>query len=352
MVCRLPILFDRHDRIDFTFQDLKMHAIKLSLEKDPFSTIQVDIELYKVAFVYTDSLGDKFKILSDTDLADACSEFRTVGGVTIFASVENMKVKKESPTTLESATESSTQTAHSVASITTTPTPETSDFIKLALAGSGGKKVDSTPSLKNRKAQYLAPTTLHDTLMAPTCVARRMKRIRLRLRLRLRFDTSRTMNSHLFCTAFLVFPDDTIFCSIPIHVESNTHLDFKKLERHAMLLMLGKDPTSTRHAGLYNQMRPYEITFFYNDVDGDKVMIASDSHLQFAIRQFKTKGVPVKIFASFQKKKDEKEESPTLESATGTHSVTTTSINPPGTHKMVTYIVKLALVGSGGKKSD
>jgi hypothetical protein len=149
MVCRLPILFDRHDRIDFTFHDLKMHAIKLSLEKDPFSTIQVDIELYKVAFVYTDSLGDKFKILSDTDLADACSEFRTVGGVTIFASVENMKVKKESPTTLESATESSTQTAHSVASITTTPTPETSDFIKLALAGSGGKKVDSTPSLMN-----------------------------------------------------------------------------------------------------------------------------------------------------------------------------------------------------------
>jgi hypothetical protein len=90
----------------------------------------------------------------------------------------------------------------------------------------------------------------------------------------------------------------------------------------------------------------YEIKFFYNDVDGDKVMIASDSHLQFAIRQFKTKGVTVKIFASCQKKKfeDEDEESPTLESSTQkVHLATSASVTTLASREMVTYVVKLAL---------
>jgi hypothetical protein len=57
----------------------------------------------------------------------------------MFASVEKKKVAEESPT-LESATETSTQTVHSATSIETPQTRETGPFyIKLALVDSGGK---------------------------------------------------------------------------------------------------------------------------------------------------------------------------------------------------------------------
>jgi hypothetical protein len=121
---------------------LKTHAIKLSLKKYPASTPQDYVELYKLAFVYTDIRGDKARITSESDLEDVSRHFKEKDEVKIFAYVENMKVEQESPT-LESATQSSTETVHSAISITTPQTHEMSNYcIKLALAGSGGKKDD------------------------------------------------------------------------------------------------------------------------------------------------------------------------------------------------------------------
>jgi hypothetical protein len=118
------------------------------------------------------------------------------------------------------------------------------------------------------------------------------------------------------------------------------------LKRHAMLLSLGKNPTSTRpfDVGIYQKMNLYKFYFFYIDNDGDKVMIASDSHLQFAILQC---NISVKIFASFTERKTEEEESQTLESAAESsiqadHSATSIANPSP-------FIIKLALVDSGGK---
>jgi hypothetical protein len=132
----------------FNSQELKRHAILLSLGDDPSSTTEVDIELYKVALVYTDTGGDKAMIASDTDLIDVGSQFDTKGEVKVFASVEIKKDEEESPT-LECVTESSTQSAHWVTntSITTPATHEMVTFIvKLALVGSGGKKNDNSGS--------------------------------------------------------------------------------------------------------------------------------------------------------------------------------------------------------------
>jgi hypothetical protein len=78
----------------FNSQELTRRAIFLSLGEDPSSTTEVDVELYKVALVYTDIGGDKAIIASDTDLIDVGSQFNTKGEVKVFASVEiNMEDK-------------------------------------------------------------------------------------------------------------------------------------------------------------------------------------------------------------------------------------------------------------------
>jgi hypothetical protein len=106
-------------------------------------------------------------IFSDTDLADASRQFNMEGEVKIFASVETKKNVRESPT-LESAAESSIQADHSANSITH-PSPF---IVKLALADSGGKKVDSFASLKHLGGRNVShPRNCHDALAAPTCVS-------------------------------------------------------------------------------------------------------------------------------------------------------------------------------------
>jgi hypothetical protein len=128
--------------------------------------------------------------------------------------------------------------------------------------------------------------------------------------------------------------------------------NFYELKRSAILLSLGEDLVD---------VDPYKSTFFYIDMDGDKGMITSDSELTQAGRQFHEKG-SVKIFASVEIKKDE-EEAPSLEwvdeaSPPTVHLVTatstSTSIMTPGTHELLVYIVKLALLTgcSGGKTGD
>jgi hypothetical protein len=103
----------------FRFPELKRHAILLSLGEDPSSTTQVDVDTYKVAFVYTDVDGDKAMIASDSDLEEAILQFNKKGSVKVFASVEQNKDKKapsrESATTqtVHSAADSTTQTVHS-----------------------------------------------------------------------------------------------------------------------------------------------------------------------------------------------------------------------------------------------
>jgi hypothetical protein len=65
------------------------------------------------------------------------------------------------------------------------------------------------------------------------------------------------------------------------------------------LIFTGEDPSSTTEV----DVDPYKVTFFYSDVDGDKTMIAFDSDLEQAVRQFKQKG-GLKIFAAVQSMQD------------------------------------------------
>jgi hypothetical protein len=110
----------------FNSQELIRRAILLSLGEDHSSTANINVELYKVALVYTDIGGDKAMIASDTDLIDVGSQFNTKGEVKVFASVEINKDEEESPT-LEWVAESSTVTTASAtaaqANNTTTPAP-------------------------------------------------------------------------------------------------------------------------------------------------------------------------------------------------------------------------------------
>jgi hypothetical protein len=108
------------------------------------------------------------------------------------------------------------------------------------------------------------------------------------------------------------------------------------------LLFLGKDPSSTTKVDI----KLYTVTLVYTDIRGDKSMMFSDADLNDAGRQFAKEG-EVKIFASVEIKKDE-QESPTLESAAESsipadHSANSTTNPSP-------FIIKLALVESGGKK--
>jgi hypothetical protein len=150
------------------------------------------------------------------------------------------------------------------------------------------------------------------------------------------------------------FPDDTTFCRIFVcmaHVNVAGFFNFQELKRRAILLSLGEDSSSTNQV----DVELYRVVVFYTDVGGDKVLITSDNDLTDVGSQFNTKG-EVKVFASVDNKKDE-QKSPTLESAAESptqtaHSVTSTSNSTAATHEMGTCIVKLALVGSGGKKSE
>jgi hypothetical protein len=65
------------------------------------------------------------------------------------------------------------------------------------------------------------------------------------------------------------------------------------------LIFTGEDPSSTTPV----DVDPYKVTFFYIDDDGDKTMIAFDSDLEQAVRQFKQKG-GLKIFAAVQSMQD------------------------------------------------
>jgi hypothetical protein len=81
----------------FNSQELIRRAILLSLGDDPSSTAEVNVELYKVALVYTDIGGDKAMIASDTDLIDVGSQFNAKGEVKVFVTVQINKDKEESP---------------------------------------------------------------------------------------------------------------------------------------------------------------------------------------------------------------------------------------------------------------
>jgi hypothetical protein len=143
---RLAAHPDRHGNFNkFTFDKLKKHAIKLCVEQYTSTQRQDFIDLYNIDFYY-DKNGYRASITSDEDLLQVSRQFKRKGEVVIFANLVKKKKKKalESPT-LESAATSSTSTVHSATPITTPETSVTSPFlIKLALAGSGGKKVDST----------------------------------------------------------------------------------------------------------------------------------------------------------------------------------------------------------------
>jgi hypothetical protein len=143
------------------------------------------------------------------------------------------------------------------------------------------------------------------------------------------------------------FPDDTIF----YRINDDPHwINYDDLKRYAILLSLGKD-ISIRHK-IDVDVDLYKVDFVYTDIQGDKNVITSNTDLGYMRLFYETDAI--KVVASVKKKKDE-QESPALESSTESSAQTVhsaTSITTPATHEMVTYIVKLALVGSGGKKAD
>jgi hypothetical protein len=93
------------------------------------------------------------------------------------------------------------------------------------------------------------------------------------------------------------------------HVQT---FSFHELKRHAILLSLGEDPSSTTVTQVHDDL--YKVAFVYTDVDGDKAMIASDYDLKEAILQFNNKG-SVKVFCSVEIKDDDEPKAPSRESA-------------------------------------
>jgi hypothetical protein len=141
--------------------------------------------------------------------------------------------------------------------------------------------------------------------------------------LRLRFDASLI---HITHTSFVPFSslDDALFRRIPVLIDcaGNIYLtwfNFYELTRHAIFIFTGEDPSNTTEV----DVDPYKVTFFYTDIDGDKTMIAFDSDLEQAVRQFKQKG-GLKIFANVQSVQDLPEAPPT-EGPTSCESTQTTA---------------------------
>jgi hypothetical protein len=212
---------------------------------------------------------------------------------------------------------------------------------------------------------------------------------------RSRFESSlaiavRYIRNHIishFSRTIFVSLDDTV--SIPIDYNYLPLYTFEDLKRDAILVSLGEPYSSTRQidVDLY-------FVFFIYSYGPNSVTIANDSHLKSAIQRSTSLGsveVFATVFPTFQ---------PNVESA-GTAAGTAagkltakttaklgksaakataklsksaaklaksaakaaaksstqtvhspTSIATLATHEMITYIVKLALVGSGGKKGE
>lgn len=118
------------------------------------------------------------------------------------------------------------------------------------------------------------------------------------------------------------FSDDTIFRRIPVLVNCAGSIylswfNIDELKRHAILIFSGEDPSSTNEV----DADPYKITFFYVDDDGDKTMIAFDSDLEQAVRQFREEG-GLKIFANVQSVRDLPQAPPTQSTASVTNLAT------------------------------
>jgi hypothetical protein len=149
----------------FRFPELKRHAILLSLGEDPSSTTQVDVDTYKVAFVYTDVDGDKAMIASDSDLEEAILQFNKKGSVKVFASVDENKVEKapsrESATTqtVHSAADSTTQTAHSPA--TAYPSSSATHTARTSATTFDSSSANAAAS---RRSQHKAPKQLQEVV--------------------------------------------------------------------------------------------------------------------------------------------------------------------------------------------
>jgi hypothetical protein len=148
--------------------------------------------------------------------------------------------------------------------------------------------------------------------------------------------------------------DATVFCHVPVRLACSKAFDLKYLKRKAILLSLGEDPFSITQVDVDR----YKVALVYTDKDGDKVMItsgiASENALFVAAQFYYSSKGSVKVFASVEEKKDE-QKAPTHESDAESLTQTVhspTSIVTVATYEMVTYIVKLALVGSGGKKGE
>jgi hypothetical protein len=149
------------------------------------------------------------------------------------------------------------------------------------------------------------------------------------------FDASRTLSETHTSFAPLSFSDDALFRRIPVLIDcaGNIYLtwfNFHELTRHAILIFTGEDPSNTTEV----DVNPYKVTFFYTDVDGDKTMIAFDSDLEQAVRQFKQKG-GLKIFANIKSVQDLPEAPPIdgLTSCgsfaqTSTHTTAAASLSP------------------------
>jgi hypothetical protein len=90
----------------------------------------------------------------------------------------------------------------------------------------------------------------------------------------------------------------------------------------------------------------YKVDFIYTDIQGDKNVITSYADLEYML-QFYEKGA-IKVVASVKNKKAD-QNYPALESAPAHTVHSPTSLATVAPHEMATYIVKLALVGSGGK---
>jgi hypothetical protein len=165
------------------------------------------------------------------------------------------------------------------------------------------------------------------------------------------------MSDNIIIKLALVGPGgNAVYHEIQVHSLNLKSFTVHELRRKAILLSLGISPFKT--FAVVEDADLYKVTFVYTDIDGNEALLASDSDLQFAMRQFSEKGSSfcsvVKVFASVKNMKV-KQESPTLELATETLTQTVhpaTAVTTPQTSETGHFYIKLALVNSEGKKVD